>query len=221
MDDMEDRSVWQETTGAVARQAEWGRPSTRPTVSSHAAALANITNLTPADDCEFVSILTPCLQLVAPVGMTLDAQDTWFEAARLALAEMPADLLRRGAKAAMSEADHPAKIVPAIMRAVGDDLAWRRRNQRASAERDAGAMDALPAPGQESVTAAEVDAICKRFGVGRYSAATGAADPSRPAVVATHADPNRPCRAPTREDYIRLGVDPAVLDEIESKRGKK
>lgn len=182
--------------------------------------MANITNLTPADECEFVTILTPCLQLVAPVGMSLDAQDMWFEAARLALADLPADLLRRGAKAAMGEADHPSKIVPAIMRAVSDDLAWRRRNQRGKAEIMQGAANAPPAPGQDSVTAAEVDAICKRFGVGRYAKAS-AADPARPAVIATHADPDRPCRAPTREDYIRLGVDPAVLDETESKRGEK
>lgn len=177
--------------------------------------MPDITNVTPADAGEFITILTPCLQLVAPVGMSLDDRDTWFEAAMLALADVPADLLQRGALVAMKEADHPAKIVPAIMREVGDSLAARRRNVQMGA-RVKSEAPALPAPGGEQPTAAEIDAICKRFSVGRYSRADGGVDPSRPAVVPTHADPDRECRAPTRADYIRLGVDPAVLDMIET-----
>ena len=75
-----------------------------------------------------------------------------------------------------------------------------------------GATPALPAPGGEMCTPEEVDRICKRFAVGRYSQHRAARDPSRPTEITTHADPARPCRPPTREDYLRMGVAPEVLD---------
>lgn len=146
----------------------------------------------------------------------------WLNAAWAALRHVPLPILKRGAAAAMRKADHPSKIVPAIMEAIEPDLAAERRISRLRADAEAQrSQNALPAPGDERATRDELDAICKQHGVGRYSSADGGVDPSRPAVVPTHADPDRPCRAPTRADYIRLGVDPAVLDEIESGRGEK
>lgn len=103
---------------------------TQQAASSLAAASKSLTNLTPADDGEFISTLMPCLQLVAPVGMTGEAQDMWFEAARMALADIPADLLKRGAIEAMRVADHPSKIVPAIVKEVSGSLQSRRTAQR-------------------------------------------------------------------------------------------
>lgn len=88
--------------------------------------LVALTDLTPSSDAAFIAILAPCLALVAPVSMDPQAQDAWYEAARMALAEVPEDLLRRGAQHAMGIADHPAKVVPAIMKAVREDLDWRR-----------------------------------------------------------------------------------------------
>ncbi|MBW6523452.1 hypothetical protein KZ810_08065 [Sphingomonas sp. RHCKR47] len=35
-----------------------------------------------------------------------------------------------------------------------------------------------------------------------------------PRAPKSEADPDRPCRAPTREDYLRMGVTPEVLDRI-------
>ena len=93
-------------------------------------ASKSLTNLTPASDAEFITTLMPCLQLVAPVGMSAEAQDMWFEAARMALADVPADLLKRGAVEAMQTADHPSKVVPAIMKAVRDSLEMRRQTAR-------------------------------------------------------------------------------------------
>lgn len=87
-------------------------------------------SLIPAGEVEFISTLMPCLQLVVPVGMTPAAQDMWFEAARMALADVPADLLKDGAIEAMQTADHPSKIVPAIMKAVRDRLEMRRQSSR-------------------------------------------------------------------------------------------
>jgi hypothetical protein len=37
---------------------------------------------------------------------------------------------------------------------------------------------------------------------------------TRPRAPKSEADPDRPCRAPTREDYLRMGVTPEVLDRI-------
>lgn len=144
--------------------------------------------------------------------MSEDDRDIWFEAARLALIEVPADLLRRGAQHAMMHADHPSKIVPAIMREIGDSLRARRNVGATEAAIWQGADNrpaALPAPGGERATAGELDSICRQYGVGRYAKAA-ASIPHRPTQVAPAADPLRPSRNPSPEDYKRLfGIDPA------------
>lgn len=130
-----------------------------------------------------------------------------MEAAFASLRHLPIDLIEKGAKAAQMTADHPAKIVPAIIAATKDDLAWRQRMNagRPQAEQTA----ALPAPGDERCTPAEIDAICKQFAVGRYAKASTKGSPHTPLEMPRTADPDRECRAPTREDYIRLfGIDP-------------
>lgn len=60
--------------------------------------------------------------------MSKDDQRAWLEAAFTALEGIPIGLLERGAKTAMATADHPSKIVPAIMKAVDADWEWRRKN---------------------------------------------------------------------------------------------
>jgi len=70
----------------------------------------------PASLPEFITALTPCLQLCAPVGMTVEDRDTWFDAAYMAVGHLPPDVLRAAALRAMQTADHPSKIVPAIIR---------------------------------------------------------------------------------------------------------
>lgn len=201
-------SVWQETTGAIRRAMVEGPRSQLPTDSSRGAVSAELESATAV---EFITILTPCLQLVAPVGMSEDDRDIWFEAAQLALADVPADLLRRGAKHAMMHADHPSKIVPAIMREIADSLRARRNVGATEAAIWQGADNpraALPAPGGERATKAELDSICRRYGVGRY-ASGGSADARRPTPMPATADPSRPSKTPTAEDYKRLfGIDP-------------
>lgn len=212
MDDGQGSSVWQETTGAVRRAMRGAQRSLPETASSRVVVSEE---LRPAGDVEFIDILTPCLQLVAPVGMSAADRDVWFEAARLALIEIPADLLRRGARYAMGQVDHPAKIVPAIMREIGDALRARRNVGAAEAAIWQGADNAprhaLPAPGGERPTSAEADAICRQFGVGRYAKDRPLADrdPRAPTPQPSTADPARPCRTPSTEDYKRLfGIDP-------------
>lgn len=111
----------------VPAAPEWDRRSMLASGFYNGVDLAALTDLTPAGDAAFIAILAPCLALVAPVSMDPAAQDAWYEAARMALADVPEDLLRRGAQEAMGLADHPAKVVPAIMKAVRDDMGWRRR----------------------------------------------------------------------------------------------
>lgn len=203
MGDGTETSVWEET-GAVVRRAAWDQPLTQPIASSRDAALAELTNIKPATDREFITTLTPCLQLVAPVGMSSDAQDTWFEAARIALDKYPASLLRRGAEHAMKHADHPSKIVPLIVKEI--DAAFEQRKRIAAPRAE---TVALPSPGQEYCTAAEVAEICAKFKVGSYSEHRAVRDPCRPTPVGNVGDAKRVSKAPTREDYIRLfGIDP-------------
>lgn len=209
--DNDQGSVWQETTEAVQRAMVEGPRSQLPTGSSRGAVSAE---LEPASAREFITILTPCLQLVAPVGMGEDDRDIWFEAAQLALADVPADLLRRGAQHAMALADHPSKIVPAIMREIADSLRSRRNVGATEAAIWQGADNrptALPAPRGERATKDELDSICRQYGVGRYAKASTAASSHRPAQVAATGDPARACRNPSPEDYQRLfGIDPAA-----------
>lgn len=102
------------------------------------------------DRPEFVTSVMPCLQLVAPVGMTGEEQDTWFEAAFVALQGIPIGLLKRGALAAMRTADHHSKIVPAIIAEVRG--AWDTRKRLHSSGRP---QPALPAPMETAEEKAE------------------------------------------------------------------
>jgi hypothetical protein len=111
---------------------------------------------------EFAAAIAPCLQLVAPVGMDLESQDTWMEAAFKALDGIPIGLLKRGAEAAMKAADHPSKIVPAIMAEVRE--AWATRRKLASQTGHA----RLPAPKAdepERCTPEQAAAILAEFGL--------------------------------------------------------
>lgn len=216
---MNDETPWEDIGGKLVRPAGWERQSTLPSATSPAAASLHRAGLVPAEPADFIAILTPCLQLVAPVGMTEEDRDTWFEAATVALADVPADLLRRGAQHAMHHADHPAKILPCIMREIGEALDRRRRpagSRIMEGASNAGGK-ALPAPGGERATAGELDAICRRYRVGRY-ASEQSVRPRRREMAETPQPPRASGRAPTREDYIRMGVDPAVLDRIAAER---
>ena len=197
---MDDReiTVWQETTGV--RGAVTVAPSMLPSASLRAA---DPTDLIPASDAEVLLEITPCLQLVAAVGMGEDEQDTWFEAALKALAGIPLGLIQRGAAAAMRKADHHSKIVPAIMAEIGEDWAWRRRFAH-----PVPIHGALPAPAEAVCTPEEASELIRKHmpNFGRHASRA----PERPTEI--KGGDRQPGRTPTREDYIRLGVDPAVLD---------
>lgn len=98
-----------------------------PTLAAHlpAAKRAAEAVLIPATVDDFRRYLAPCLVLTAPSGMAQADQSNWLVAARGALDGVPADLLRLGTSEATRIADHPSKIIPAILRTI--DGAWRGR----------------------------------------------------------------------------------------------
>lgn len=127
MDHATERTAWQETTGVVPHQR-----ASSPLAQSSFRAPAEIrrtdfTDITPVDRGEFFAAVGPCLALTGGVGMSKDDQRAWLEAAFTALDGIPIALLERGAKAALATADHPSKIVPAIMKAITED--WERRRR--------------------------------------------------------------------------------------------
>jgi len=80
------------------------------------------------DKNEFSAVMLPCFQLVAAVGMSNEEKQLWAAAAFKALDGIPIGLLKRGAMHAMRVADHHSKIVPAIIKEVGDSWDRRKRN---------------------------------------------------------------------------------------------
>lgn len=116
-------------------------------------------NLVPATMPEFIKALTPCLQLCAPVGMTIEDKDTWFDAAYMAVGHLPPDILRDAALSAMQTADHPAKIVPAIMREAGERIESRKRFAETINR-----YSALPAPTPDNRSPEEREGIAKTMG---------------------------------------------------------
>lgn len=180
----------------------------------------NLTDLVPVSRQEFAAEIVPCLSLTSGVGMKDEDQRVWLNAAYKALDGIPIKLLKRGAAAAMLRADHPSKIVPTIMAEIGEDWAWRKKAVLPSEIRVAASAQALLAPGGEHATPAEIDAICKKFSVGRYAKDGAGSRPDAPTEMPRNADPERECRKPTREDYIRLfGIDPEApkpADEAEA-----
>jgi hypothetical protein len=105
-------------------KADSGQQSTQLSISSR---MGDVTDLHPVSREEFAAEMSACLALVAPVGMDQAAKRLWLTAAYRALDGIPIALLKKGATAAMKTADHPAKVVPAIMREIESDWNWRKR----------------------------------------------------------------------------------------------
>lgn len=117
--------------------------------------------MVPATNTQFRDELTACLVLVAPVGMTEEAKAEWLSVAWATLKHLPPDLLAAGCFEARKTADHPSKIVPAIIGYAEERLETRKRIAR-----DYG--PALPAPERPDpnyCSPEEAAAILKEFGL--------------------------------------------------------
>lgn len=124
---------------------------------------ADPTDLEPVNRAEFAGAVTPCLQLVAPVGMDDDSQEAWLEAAFVALKGIPIALLKRGAAQAMLTADHPSKVVPAIAKAIDNDWHWRKRYASYDRPKPEPEPPRIP-DGERKEVADMIDGLLKKMG---------------------------------------------------------
>lgn len=124
MDNTENQTAWEEINPATA-------PRFAPQLSS----------LEPATTTEFRNELTKCLALAAPVGMDEAAKADWLAAAWETTGHLSSDLLSIGCAHARKVADHPSKIVPAIIAETAGLLKARRDNAK-PAHRDVPALEA-------------------------------------------------------------------------------
>lgn len=72
--------------------------------------------LAPRSLEEIITALSRCLTLTAPSGMTQDDRDEWLMVAAPELAELPSMLFDDACAHARRTCDHPAKIIPAILK---------------------------------------------------------------------------------------------------------
>lgn len=98
--------------------------------------------LRPAPVTETVAMLTSCLSLVKPVGMSAEDTQAWLKVASRELSDLPPDLLASGCAEARRTCTHHGQIVPTIIKATGEMMALRR-DMAARANR----KPALPKPG--------------------------------------------------------------------------
>jgi hypothetical protein len=153
--------------------------------------------LKPATSEQFGNEITACLVLVAPVGMTEEAREEWLKVAWVTLKHLPADLLAIGCQKARETADHPSKIVPAILFATKALIDSRRdafRNRPQPVPR-------LPEP-----------AVCTPEQAAQILQEEGLSLAATNMVTRALG----PLRMPTRSDYLDMGVDPSTLDGQEA-----
>ena len=101
----------------------------QPEQRSVSSTTVDAFNTFPVTKVEFAAALTPCLSLCGGIGMNDAARKEWLQSAYWALKDIPADLIRQGAKVASLKADHPSKIVPAIYADIEVEWRWRQRRQ--------------------------------------------------------------------------------------------
>lgn len=99
--------------------------------------------LVPAPVSETVAMLTACLSLVKPVGMSAEDAQAWLRVAARELSDLPPDLLAHGCTEARRTCTHHGQIVPTIIKVTGETMAIRRdMANRANRKVE------LPKPGQ-------------------------------------------------------------------------
>jgi hypothetical protein len=105
---------------------------------------------------EAVALLTSCLTLVKPVGMSTEDADAWLTVATDAVLHLPRDILEAACTAARRSCTHHGQIVPAILKEGEELLAMRRT--RLAADRIPDERH-LPAPSPWKPTRGELDQL--------------------------------------------------------------
>lgn len=162
--------------------------------------------------------MTPCLTIVGGIGMDEAARREWLHAAWIVLEDMPHDLLKRGAREAMTIADHPSKIIPAITKATQVEWAERKARRRAEAQlrSDIAATVALTQSHRALEDANRNETTAQILA--RNWPTMHMHEPGR-RENGLNLNPERECRRPTREDYLRMGVPAEHIDAAPSSDG--
>jgi hypothetical protein len=103
----------------------------------------------PVDMPTAIRLLTPCLVLCSPSGMTQGDREEWLVAAYNALIDVPGSLFADACRGVMGACDHPAKIVPYIIRSTAEMtevLQVRVKRLRAKLENFEAPILAAPTP---------------------------------------------------------------------------
>lgn len=82
--------------------------------------------MAPSSATEAVACLSTCLALVKPVGMSQDDTAAWLGVAAQEVQHLPLDLLESACREARRTCTHHAQIIPAIIKASEERLAYRR-----------------------------------------------------------------------------------------------
>jgi len=77
-----------------------------------------------------VAMLSASLALVRPVGMTEQETDDWLSVAVDAVQHIPLHIFERGVRSARQTCTHHSQIVPAIITATREAVAWFSEPQR-------------------------------------------------------------------------------------------
>lgn len=112
--------------------------------------------LQPSGATEAVALITSCLALVKPVGMSGDDAHAWLIVAAGEVSHLPRDILEAACAAARRTCTHHGQIVPAILKDSTDWLNSRRvwaRPVKIAPGR------CLPAPDPWQPTREELDAL--------------------------------------------------------------
>lgn len=91
--------------------------------------------LQPAPVTETVALLSSCLALVKPVGMSSEDAQAWLRVAAGELAHLPSDMLAKGCATARKTCTHHGQIVPAILKDVGEWYATVAEGARIASRR--------------------------------------------------------------------------------------
>ena len=74
-----------------------------------------------------INELSACLALVRPAGMTEDMATEWLTVAASSLKGLSDYELAKGFRAARLECSHHSQIIPAIMKANAESIAYRKQ----------------------------------------------------------------------------------------------
>lgn len=110
-----------------------------------------------------VALLTSCLALVRPVGLSDDNARDWLRVAAGEVAKIDLDLLTEACAEARQSCTHHGQIVPRIIKATTErmearEAAWRRERELREWDQ-AWLRERLPAPAPWQPTAAELEAV--------------------------------------------------------------